>query len=107
MFNKNELVYFMIFRFAGGGGIPFGIQNVLPVVFDMKVKNYFYSTLFGLFPSVFVINSLGSGLEKLIEENDNLSYTSIILNPEIYWPIIGFSVLLIISFLIRKKIFKK
>tara|TARA_B100000427_G_scaffold110193_1_gene91357 strand:- start:65 stop:781 length:717 start_codon:yes stop_codon:yes gene_type:complete len=107
LFNKNELVYFMIFRFAGGGGIPFGIQNVLPVVFDMKVKNYFYSTLFGLFPSVFVINSLGSGLEKLIEENDNLSYTSIILNSEIYWPIIGFSVLLIISFLIRKKIFKK
>ena len=44
---------------------------------------------------------------KLIEENDNLSYTSIIFNPEIYWPIIGFSVLLIISFLIRKKIFKK
>ena len=40
-FNKNELVYFMIFRFAGGGGIPFGIQNVLPIVFDLKVKNYF------------------------------------------------------------------
>ena len=53
LFKKNELFYFMIFRFMGGGGLPFGIQNVLPVVFDMKIKNYFYATFFGLFPSIF------------------------------------------------------
>ena len=28
---------------AGGGGIPFAIQNLLPVIFNMKVKNYFFS----------------------------------------------------------------
>ena len=107
LFKKNELIYFMIFRFAGGGGIPFGIQNVLPVVFDIKVKNYFYATFFGLFPNVFIINSLGSGLEKLIEMNDTLTYSKIIFNPEIYWPIIGFLFLLFVSFLVRKKFFKK
>ena len=107
LFKKNELIYFMIFRFAGGGGLPFGIQNVLPVVFDMNVKNYFYATLFGLFPSVFIINSLGSGLEKLIEENDSLSFSNIIFNPDIYLPIFGFLIILIISFFTRKKFFKK
>tara|TARA_B100001029_G_scaffold176498_1_gene179506 strand:+ start:146 stop:862 length:717 start_codon:yes stop_codon:yes gene_type:complete len=107
LFKKNELIYFMIFRFAGGGGLPFGIQNILPVVFDMNVKNYFYATLFGLFPSVFIINSLGSGLEKLIEENDSLSFSNIIFNPDIYLPIFGFLIILIISFFTRKKFFKK
>mgnify|MGYP001422552159 CR=1 FL=1 len=106
LFKKNELIYFMIFRFAGGGGLPFGIQNILPVVFDMNVKNYFYATLFGLFPSVFIINSLGSGLEKLIEENDSLSFSNIIFNPDIYLPIFGFLIILIISFFTRKKFFK-
>ena len=67
LFNKNEFLYFMIFRFAGGGGIPFAIQNVLPVIFDMKVKNYFYASLTGLVPSIFIINTLGSGIEKIIE----------------------------------------
>ncbi len=107
LFKKNELLYFMIFRFIGGGGIPFAIQNILPVVFDMKIKNYFYATFFGLFPTVFIVNSLGSGFEKLIEKNENLSYLDVIFDPVIYWPIIGFIFVLIISFFIRKKIFKK
>ena len=42
IFNKNEFFYFMVFGFTGGLGIPFGIQNVLPVLFDMKIKNYFF-----------------------------------------------------------------
>ena len=67
IFNKNEFLYFMIFRFAGGGGIPFAIQNLLPVIFNMKVKNYFFSTLFGLFPMVFILSAIGEGIEKIIE----------------------------------------
>ena len=35
-FNKNEMIYFMWFRFMGGGGAPFPIQNVLPVIFNMS-----------------------------------------------------------------------
>ena len=69
IFNKNEFFYFMIFRFAGGGGTPFAIQNLLPVFFNMKVKNYFFSTLIGLFPMVFILCAIGSGIEKIIEDN--------------------------------------
>ena len=106
-FNKNEFFYFMIFRFAGGGGTPFAIQNLLPVLFNMKVKNYFFSTLIGLFPMVFILCAIGSGIEKIIEENINPSFLIMIQNREILFPILGFFAILIFSFILRKIYFKK
>tara|TARA_X000000368_G_scaffold384261_1_gene342725 strand:+ start:654 stop:1379 length:726 start_codon:yes stop_codon:yes gene_type:complete len=106
IFNKNEFIYFMIFRFCGGAGTPFAIQNVLPVIFNMKIRNYFYSTLLGLIPMVFIINALGAGIENVILESESVSYMSVISNPGIYWPLIFFVAVLLISFLIREKIFK-
>ena len=106
LFNKNELIYFMLFRFAGGGGLPFAVQNVLPVIFNMKIRNYFYSTLLGLIPTVFVINFIGEGIQKFINQNENISMFTAITNPEIYIPILSFFVLLIISFFLKKKFFK-
>ena len=106
-FNKNEFFYFMIFRFAGGGGTPFAIQNLLPVLFNMKVKNYFFSTFIGLFPMVFILCAIGSGIEKIIEENINPSFLIMIQNREILFPILGFFTILIFSFILRKIYFKK
>ena len=106
-FNKNEFFYFMIFRFAGGGGTPFAIQNLLPVLFNMKVKNYFFSTLIGLFPMVFILCAIGSGIEKIIEENINPSFLIMIQNREILFPILGFFTILMFSFILRKIYFKK
>ena len=105
-FNKNEFLYFMLFRFTGGAGIPFAIQNILPVIFNMKLKNYFYASLLGLIPSIFIINSLGSGIEKLIENNTNINLQSIISDRGIYLPLIGFFTILVVSYFIKKKVFK-
>ena len=107
IFNKNEFLYFMIFRFAGGGGTPFAIQNLLPVIFNMKVKNYFFSTLIGLFPMIFILCAIGSGIEKIIENNIDPSFFTMIQNKEILFPIIGFFVILIFSFILRKIYFKQ
>ena len=107
IFNKNEFLYFMIFRFAGGGGIPFAIQNLLPVLFNMKLKNYFFSTLIGLFPMVFILCAIGSGIEKIIENNIDTSFLIMVQNKEILFPLLGFFVVIIISFLLRKIYFKK
>ena len=106
VFNKNEFLYFMIFRFAGGGGIPFAIQNVLPVIFNMKIKNYFYSTLLGLIPTIFIINSLGDGINIYLKNNNTIDYLLHISSPDIYGPLVGFLILLIISYFVREKFFK-
>ena len=106
-FKKNELLYFMIFRLIGGGGTPFPIQNVLPVIFNMSAKNYIIATFLGIIPSAFVVVALGSGIEKIIDQNTELSFMSVFLSPEIYLPIIGFAVILIIAFIIKKFFFKQ
>ena len=106
-FKRNEIVYFACFRFIGGGGAPFPIQNVLPVIFDMSVKNYIVATFLGIIPTTFVTVSLGSGIEDIIDQNAELSFASAFLSPEIYLPIIGFSVILIVAFVIKKYFFKQ
>jgi len=105
-FNKNEMIYFMCFRFIGGGGTPFPIQNVLPVIFNMSVKNYIAATFLGIIPATFVTVALGSGIENIIDQNAELNFLSVFLSPEIYLPIIGFFILLIIAFFIKRFFFK-
>ena len=106
-FIKNDILYFMSFRFIGGGGTPYALQNVLPILFDMSLKNYFIATFVGSMPSMFVTVALGSGIEKVIDQNTEFNISNVILSPEIYIPIIGFFIILIIAFIIKKFYFKQ
>ncbi len=105
-FRKSEFIYLLIYRFIGG--IPFAIQNVLPCMFNVKIKNYFWSTLFGLLPSVFLTTSIGSGIEKIIEQNlEAPSILDLISSPSIYLPLLGFLTLLVITIICRNFFYKK
>ena len=105
-FIKNDIVYFMSFRFVGGGGAPYAVQNVLPILFDMPLKNYVIATYIGSLPSMFVSVALGSGIEKVIDENAELSISTVLFSPDIYIPIIIFFIILIIAFIIKKFYFR-
>ena len=105
LFQKNEFYYFFLYRFIGGLGVPFFLQNIFPVLFNMKKKNYFFSSLFGFVPSFFVFNTIGAGLNNYIEKSENFSFLELVLLPEIYFPILMFIVLIIVSLLIKKKFF--
>jgi uncharacterized membrane protein YdjX (TVP38/TMEM64 family) len=106
-FIKNDILYFMSYRFIGGGGTPYAVQNILPVLFNMSLKNYIIATFIGSMPSMFVTVAIGSGIENVIDKNENLSLISVISSPEIYLPIIGFFIILIIAFIIKKYYFKQ
>ena len=88
-FLKNDVLYFTSFRFIGGGGAPYAVQNVLPILFNMSIKNYVIATFIGSMPSMFVTVSLGSGIEKVIDQNAELSIATVLFSPEIYLPIIA------------------
>ncbi len=106
LFQKNEFFYFFIYRFIGGLGVPFGLQNLIPILFGMKKMNYFFSSFFGFIPGFFIINTIGSGLNSYVSQSDNFSIIELILTPEIYLPIIMFSILMILSLFIKKKFFE-
>jgi len=98
--------FFVIFILRIIGGIPIQIQNVLPVLFNVKLKNFFLASI-GFVPQVFVFSSLGSGLENLIKENaEPPSFLELITSFEIYGPIIAFFFLLVFAFLLRKIFYK-
>ena len=105
-FIKNDILYFTSYRFIGGGGTPYAIQNILPVLFNMSLKNYIIATFIGSMPSMFVTVAIGSGIENVIDKNENLSLISVISSPEIYLPLVGFFIILIIAFFIKKIYFK-
>ena len=106
LFRKNEFNYFFAFRLAGGLGIPFGIQNVLPVIFNISKFNYFFASFLGFIPMFFVWNTIGSGLNEYIKQAETFSLIELIFTKEVYLPIAMFLILLFLSFLIKKKIFK-
>jgi len=106
-FIKNDTLYFMSFRFIGGGGTPYAVQNVLPILFDMPLKNYIIATFVGSIPSMFVTVALGSGIEKVIDQNVELSISTVLFSPEIYIPITAFFIILFIAFIIKKFYFKQ
>ena len=105
-FKKNEFLFILIYRFVGG--IPFAIANILPTIFNVKVSNYFFGTLIGMYPQAFVWVSLGSGIEKIINQNlEAPSFTQLISSPDIYIPILGFLTLIILGIIIKNLFYKK
>ncbi len=105
LFKKNEFFYFFIYRFIGGLGVPFGLQNLIPILFGMSKLNYFLSSLFGFIPGFFIFNTIGAGLNTYVEQSEKFNMLDLILTPSIYTPIILFACLMIVSFLIKKKFF--
>ena len=105
-FKKSEFVYLLIYRFIGG--IPFVISNILPCIFNVKTSNFFWATIIGMTPQLFLWVSIGSGLEKIIDQNlDAPGIKDIIFSPDIYIPLIAFAMLVLISIIARKIFYKK
>ena len=105
LFQKNEFYYFFIYRFIGGLGIPFGLQNLIPILFEMKKLNYFLASFLGFIPSMFIMNTIGAGLNSYIEQAESFSIIELILTPEIFIPILMFACLMFFSLVIKKKFF--
>ena len=104
-FKKSEFYYLLVYRFIGG--IPWQLSCILPTIFDVRVKNFFFASLIGIIPQIFLAVSLGSGLEKVIEQNSQVpKITDIIFSSEIYIPILAFFSLVLITIFLRKSFYK-
>ena len=104
-FKKSEFFYLLIYRFCGG--IPWQLSCILPTLFNVKVKNFLLATLLGIIPQIFLVVSIGTGLEKVISENlEPPPLSDIIFSPDVYLPLGIFIILIIITFILRKLFYK-
>ena len=76
------------------GGVPFGIQNLLPAVLDMKFRDYFIATIFGVIPWAYILVSIGNGIQNIME-TQNFS-SSDILKIEYLLPVFLISTIVIV-----------
>ena len=104
-FKKSEFYYLLIYRFIGG--IPWQLSCILPTIFNVKTINFFFASLIGIVPQIFLAVSIGSGLEKIIDQNSELpKITEIIFSPEIYIPMLAFISLVLTTIFLRKSFYK-
>ena len=104
-FKKSEFNYLLLYRFIGG--IPWQLSCILPTIFNVKISNFFFATLIGIVPQIFLVVTIGSGLEKVIKNNLKMpKVIDIISLPEIYTPLIIFFCLIITTIFLRKIFYK-
>ena len=104
-FKNSEFYYLLIYRFIGG--IPWQLSCLLPTIFNVSAKNFFFATLIGIVPQIFLAVSIGSGLEKVIDQNTEVpSIRDIIFSPDIYIPMLGFFCLVLVTIIFRKLFYK-
>ncbi len=104
-FKNSEFYYLLIYRFIGG--IPWQLSCILPTIFNVKVSNFFLASFIGIIPQVFLIVSIGSGLDKIIDENSEIPAVSdVIFSPDIYIPILIFFGLVLTTISLRKIFYK-
>ena len=104
-FKNSEFIYLLIYRFIGG--VPWQLSCLLPTLFNVKIRNFFFATCIGIIPQIFLAVSIGDGLEKIIEENADVPKLSdILFSSEIYIPILAFIFLVLITIFLRKLFYK-
>jgi len=104
-FKESEFIYLLIYRFIGG--IPWQLSCLLPAIFNVKVINFFFASLIGIIPQIFLAVSIGSGLEKIIDQNLEVpGITEIIFSPDIYIPLIAFFILIFATIILRRLFYK-
>tara|TARA_X000001036_G_scaffold266157_1_gene247200 strand:- start:8 stop:733 length:726 start_codon:yes stop_codon:yes gene_type:complete len=104
-FKNAEFFYLLIYRFIGG--IPWQLSCLLPTIFNVKTSKFFFATLIGIVPQIFVIVSIGNGLEKIIDQNSEVPrILDIIFLPDIYIPVLAFFSLVLLSIFLRRFFYK-
>lgn len=101
---ENEISYLFILRLIPA--FPFFIVNIVPALFDVKLRNYALTTFFGIIPGCFVYASVGAGAGAILDKGGELKLTGLMTQPKVLLPILGLITLALMP-VIYKKFFKK
>lgn len=97
---ENELSYLFILRLVPI--FPFFIVNIVPALFDVKVRNYVLSTLFGIIPGGLVYVSVGNGIGAALSAGQEVPLKGLMFRPAVILPILGLMLLSTIPIIYKK-----
>ena len=97
---ENELSYLFILRLVPL--FPFFIVNIVPALFDVKIRNYVLSTAFGIIPGSLVYASVGAGIGAIFDAGEEVQLSGLMLQPKVIGPILGLIALSLVPILYKK-----
>jgi len=101
LFHQNELIFFIFYRLFVG--IPFGLSNLIAILFNARVINFLLGTAIGILPSVFIWASIGRGFDKILIENEGIPrFIDILNSEEVRIPLIIFVIFVLVIFISKK-----
>jgi uncharacterized membrane protein YdjX (TVP38/TMEM64 family) len=102
-FKNNDFAYLLFLRLVPG--IPSQAGTLIPILFNMKLKNIFLSNIFGVAPSIFISVSLVSGISSKIEEGSQFNL-DLLSDPKVSIPLTALGIMVLVVNFIKQKFFK-
>lgn len=96
----NEISYLFILRLIPA--FPFFIVNIVPALFDVKLRNYVLTTFLGIIPGCFVYASVGAGAGAIFDAGEDLNLKGLMTEPKILLPIVGLMALAALPVIYKK-----
>ncbi|MEM7728380.1 MAG: VTT domain-containing protein [Pseudomonadota bacterium] len=81
---------------------PFFIVNIVPALFDVRLRNYVISTALGIIPGSLVYASVGAGVGAIFDAGGDVQLSGLMLQPAVIGPILGLIALSSLPILYKK-----
>ncbi|NNC35888.1 MAG: TVP38/TMEM64 family protein [Hyphomonadaceae bacterium] len=102
---ENELSYLFILRLIPA--YPFFVPSIVLALFDIRVRNFFFTTLFGIVPGTLVYASIGNGIGAVFDAGGEAQLSGLLTKPAVILPILGLILLSLIPIIYKKYVKKK
>ena len=98
-FQENAFNYLLAMRLIPI--FPFFVVNLVPAFLGVRLKTYFFATLFGIIPGSVVFIQVGAGLGSIFDSGEEFS-TAGILTTDVVLALVGLAILSLLPILYKK-----
>lgn len=99
-FRENEFSYMMVLRLVPL--FPFFIVNIVPAFLGVKLRTYFFATLFGIIPGSMTYTLIGAAGRDTIAQGGKLDLAGALTQPTVLAAIVGLIVLSLIPIVYKR-----
>ena len=96
---RDEISYLFLIRLIPI--IPFAVANLVPALFGVSLRNFFFTTYIGIIPGGLVFTWLGSGLSEIFKQNEEPNF-SIIFEIYVIGPILCLCLISFLPIILKK-----